>query len=53
MLVNACYWALGMEDKIPEKSNVEVVGDYQPTPFGFNGYQKGLKPEDYELKSGS
>jgi hypothetical protein len=46
LLVNAVYWALEMEDKIPEKSNVDLVGDYQPRAFSFNGYQKGLKPAD-------
>ena len=44
MLVNACYWATGLEDKIPEKSCVDVVGSFEPTPFGFNGARKGLKP---------
>ena len=35
MLVNACDWAVGIEDKIPEKSDVTIVGDYTPLPFGF------------------
>lgn len=47
LLVNACYWALGMESKIPEKSNVEIVGEYKPHRFGFGTFIKGLKPEDY------
>lgn len=47
MMVNAAYWALKMERKIDPKSNVALVGDYQPTPFGFNGYRKGKKPEDF------
>ncbi|MFO0909398.1 MAG: hypothetical protein U0794_13780 [Isosphaeraceae bacterium] len=46
LLVNASYWAVGLEDKIPEKSNVELVGDFNPTPFGFGGFKKGLKPSD-------
>jgi hypothetical protein len=46
MLVNACYWALGLEDKIPEKSDVAIVGDYKPSPFGFGGHKKGLRPAD-------
>ena len=50
LLVNACYWAAGLEDKIPEKSNVELVGDYQPSNFSFNGFKKGVKPEEHELK---
>jgi type 1 glutamine amidotransferase len=46
MLVNGCYWALGMEDRIPAKSNVEVVGAFNPSPFRNNGFKKGVKPED-------
>jgi hypothetical protein len=46
MLVNAAYWAVGLEDKIPEKSDVNIVGTFHPHPFGFGGFQKGVKPED-------
>ena len=51
LLVNACYWAMGMEDKIPPCTNVDIVGDYKATPFRGNGFTKGLKPADYEMKS--
>ena len=47
LLVNACYWALGLEDKIPAKSNVDTVGTWDPTPFGFGKSKKGLKPADF------
>ena len=50
VLINACYWALGLEKKIPAKSNVEYVGEYKPTYFGFGKFTKGLKPADLELK---
>jgi hypothetical protein len=46
LLVNACYWAVGMEDQIPAKTNVDLVGTYKPRPFGFGGFQKGLRPAD-------
>jgi Trehalose utilisation len=46
MVVNAAYWCLGMEDKIPAKNNVEIVGEWAPTKFGFNAYKKGVKPAD-------
>jgi type 1 glutamine amidotransferase len=46
MLVNACYWAVGLEDAIPAESCVDVVGTFEPTPFGFKGARKGLKPGD-------
>jgi len=48
MIVNACYWAMGMENQIPAKSDVSLVGDYRPSRFGFGTYQKGLKPAALE-----
>lgn len=50
LLVNACYWCLGLEDKIPQQSCVDVVGQYKPRPFGGNRYQRGVKPSDHALK---
>ena len=44
LVVNACYWGMGMEDKISDESNVDYVGDYNPTFFGFGDYAKGIKP---------
>jgi Trehalose utilisation len=35
MIVNACYWAMGLEARILPKSNVDLVGEYHPTAFGF------------------
>jgi type 1 glutamine amidotransferase len=49
LLVNACYWAMGMEDKIPARSKVDLVGEYNPNPIGFGGHKKGLKPSDHKL----
>lgn len=46
MIVNACYWALGMEDQIPPKSQVALVGNYEPSKFAFKGAKKGVKPAD-------
>lgn len=46
LLVNACYWAVGMEEKIPAKSKVDIVGDYKPSPFQFGGHKKGVRPAD-------
>lgn len=50
LLVNACYWALAMESRISPDDSVNLVGDYRPTPFKFNGYTKGLRPGDHLLK---
>lgn len=47
LLVNAAYWCLGMEDKIPAKADVAIVGEYKTLPFGFGAHRKGVKPADY------
>lgn len=47
LLVNAVFWAVGLDDKIDGKLNVSVVGEFKPTKFGFNGFVKGKKPADY------
>jgi type 1 glutamine amidotransferase len=49
LLVNACYWAMGMEDRIPARSKVDLVGRYNPNPIGFGGHKKGLRPSDHKL----
>ena len=49
LMVNACYWAMDMEDKIPAKSNVDFVGKYEPNKIGMGGHKKGLKPSDHKL----
>jgi len=46
LLVNACYWGLGLEDRIPPRSNVGLVGAYTPLNFGFGKHRKGLRPSD-------
>ncbi len=46
LLVNACYWTLGMEDQIPEQAKVEIVGAYEPRPFAHGGFKKGVRPAD-------
>ncbi|HTS61117.1 MAG TPA: ThuA domain-containing protein [Candidatus Acidoferrales bacterium] len=48
LLVNACYWASGLESRIEPRSNVELVGTYEPLPFKFGGAAKGVKVADLE-----
>ncbi len=50
LLVNASYWAMKMEDRIPARSKVDFVGEYKPSLIGFGKFKKGLKPSDHELK---
>jgi hypothetical protein len=46
LLVNATYWAAGLEDKITPDASVAIVGTFKPTKFAFNGHTKGVKPKD-------
>lgn len=50
LLVNACYWGTGMENQIPAQNNAQLVGEYNPTMFGFGKYQRGLSPSTFEWK---
>src|SRR5262249_18827096 len=47
LLVNACYWALGLERSINPHRAVDLDGDYNPHSFGFGGYAKGRTPDYY------
>jgi len=46
LLVNATFWALGLDADIKPDLNVEIVGKYEPHAFKNNGYVKGIKPAD-------
>ena len=46
LVMNAVYYLLGME--VPEGgTDVRTVGEYHPTPYGHNGFKKGMKPVDF------
>jgi len=53
LFVNAVYWAVGMEDEIPEAADVRYVDPYNPTFFGFDEHQEGLAPDDFALREGT
>jgi len=46
LLVNACYWAEGLDEQIPERSDVAIVGTYEPSAFRSNGFRRGVRPAD-------
>jgi hypothetical protein len=47
MLINACFWAAGMENAIVADANVSFVGKFNPTWGKGGGRRKsGTKPED-------
>src|SRR5690606_16005749 len=47
LIVNAVYWGVGLD--VPRRANVDTVGEFRPTPYGFDGFQRGLRPSDFEL----
>jgi hypothetical protein len=49
LLVNATYWAVGLEKKIPAAANVELVGDYHPHSYLSETYTKGVRPSTLAL----
>jgi hypothetical protein len=51
LILNACFWAVGLEDKITATNTVDIVGSYQPTPFGFNRFQRGRMPRDLAVQA--
>lgn len=50
LLVNATYWCVGLEKQIADASKVDIVGEYKPLPFKFDGHKKGVKPSDHAIK---
>lgn len=46
MLVNACLWTVGLEERITADADINFVGPYHPATFNFSGYRLGVKPQD-------
>ena len=46
LLVNAAYWAVGLEAANPSQGRRGYVGEYQPGWFGFGKFKTGVKPQD-------
>lgn len=46
MLVNACFWAMGMEQAITANLPVAFVGPYHPATFRNGGHRQGVKPSE-------
>ncbi len=46
-LVNSCFWASGLEDKIQSDLNVSFVGGFTPSPYTTGAFFRvGVKPSD-------
>jgi hypothetical protein len=46
LLVNAAFWAVGLEKEISEKTKVDLVGIYHPRSFLDQNYTQGVRPQD-------
>jgi len=46
LIVNACFWAVGLEARISRKTDVDLVGKFEPLPFRFGGFRRGVKPNE-------
>lgn len=46
MLVNACFWTVGLESAIKPDLNISLVGPYRPTWMNVNKRNAHVKPED-------
>jgi uncharacterized protein len=51
LALNGIFWALGMEDRIPEGGlDADVIGEFNPNNAGFgNAYKPDVRPEDVPL----
>jgi hypothetical protein len=53
LLVNATYWAVGLENQIPANADVTLVGDYHPHSYLSETFTSGVKPSDLALTTPS
>ena len=49
LLINGCYWLTGLGNEIEEKSDVSIVGEYEPKFYGFGTHTKGVYPSDHSF----
>lgn len=47
LMVNGAYWCVGLEEKIPARAKVDLVGAYDPNPIGIKKFKMGLRPAEY------
>jgi hypothetical protein len=48
LIVNASFWLLDMPETITPDLSVQIVGNYEPTMFGFDSFRKGMKVGDFK-----
>ena len=47
LVINAVLWGFAFE--VPAKTDVSYVDPYEPSPYSFKGYRRGLTPDDHAL----
>lgn len=47
LLVNGCYWALGLEKEIKPDADIAFVGPFEPNTFGNGSHARRIKPGAY------
>lgn len=47
MVVNAVLWGFALE--IPAATDVRYIDPFEPSPYAFKGYRRGLTPADHAL----
>lgn len=47
MIVNAVLWGFALD--IPAKTDVRFVDPFEPAPYAFRGYRRGVTPDDHAL----
>ncbi len=48
MLINSVFSLTGLERKISQIVHFELSADYMPSAFGFDGFRKGVRPEELQ-----
>jgi hypothetical protein len=51
LLVNACFWALGMESAITADLDVSLIGAFAPSAFGFGKHKPGVTPQQLRAEA--
>ena len=50
VMINSAFWCLELEHLISSESDVRFVAKYEPTPFGYGSFKRGLTARDLALK---
>lgn len=48
LVINAAFSLLDMDSSISPDMPMDIIGDYAPTPFGFDTFRKGMKVADFK-----